>query len=181
MKSHSSYKKRSRPVSLLGNQSNGKSLESSKALQLLQLEERVNHSEQVRQGGQLQLKADKYAAQLKRKKVSKKKKTKPKAGEFTPSKQAKIHVYEYPYGNKKIKGHLNIDGEKFIINSYFKALKGIEKLKSHRDAPGFERMMDVLYKWLQEIGPDTENTPDDGPEKKKHEDPHEEENTTVEE
>lgn len=172
MKTNSSYKKRSRQISLTGSPSRNKGgLEVPNAHQLLRIEDQVNRSDRVLHGHLIQQKADVFTAQLRKNTGGKKKEpSKHKTGKFIPSKAAEIHIYEYPYGNKKIKGHLTIGHTKYLVNNHQKALKALELLREHREAKGFSEMESMLICWLEALNPSNETAPVDEPIKKKHAD-----------
>lgn len=176
MKSHSSYKKRSRPINLTGNHSgHGKGIVSTRTRQLLRLEDKINQSDRIRNLGQLQLKADAFTSQ---RSVLESNKLAHNDMAYLPSQKATVHVHEYPKAIRNAKGYLNLRGTHIKVNSYFSALEALKALQANPGVPGFDEMECLLKGWLDEFSPTIENTNQDTSVKKKHEDHKGEEKTT---
>lgn len=169
MKTHHSYRKRSRPISLPDNHSQyGKSLAGPNAMQMLHLEENANQSSRVRRLAVLQQKTEGFLAQKAVFQMTKRNQGH-NHSKFEPSQKAGIHVHSFSNTGKKLKGQLNFGGSHITIDSYFSALHALKTLQAHPETPGFDEMECLLKDWLDEFSPSTSNRVEDTPVKKKHE------------
>lgn len=172
MKASATHRKKNRPISLAGmNSGKGKSIPNPQSLQLIRLEEQVQQSSQVKKLAQFQAKADRFSSQRYPLQLGRKdRKFKNDASEFTPSKEAKVHVHEYPVAQKKIKGHLNLGGTHIKVNSYISAADALKTLQTNPGVPGYDEMICLLKSWLEELSPTVAKVKEDQPVKKKNED-----------